>query len=145
MDDVLCNYTAMHQERLNKEPNIKYPQSQYGFFRNLEPKEGGIEGLNYLKSQPIFEIYILTAPSIKNPLCYSEKREWVEEKLGLDMVKRLIITPNKGLNSGHYLIDDHKEGKGQENFEGELIWFGSERFPSWQTVIAYFREKYELE
>lgn len=144
MDDVLCNYTELHRERLKKEPNIKYPQSQYGFFRKLEAKKGGIEGLNYLRSQNIFDIYILTAPSVKNPLCYSEKREWVEEKLGIDMVNRLIITPNKGLNKGDYLIDDHREGKGQDTFEGELIWFGSVNYPSWKEVIGYFREKYEL-
>ena len=102
MDDVLCNYTELYHERLDAEPNIKYPQSQYGFFRKLQPKKGGINGLNFLKSQDIFDVYILTAPSIRNPLCYMEKREWVEEKLGLDMVNRLIITPNKGLNKGDH-------------------------------------------
>lgn len=144
MDDVLCNYTELHREKLKKEPNIKYPQSQYGFFRKLEAKEGAIESLNYLRSQNIFDLYILTAPSVKNPLCYSEKREWVEEKLGIDMVNRLIITPNKGLNKGNYLIDDHRKGKGQENFEGELIWFGSASYPSWEKVIDHFREQYKL-
>lgn len=144
MDDVLCNYTEMHQSRLQVEPNIKYPQSQYGFFQKLAPKEGGIDSLNYLKSKEIFDVYILTAPSVKNPFCYTEKRVWVEEKLGLQMVNRLIITPNKGLNKGDYLIDDHRAGKGQENFEGELIWFGSEDYPGWEDVLRYFKDKYTL-
>ncbi|MDR2556874.1 MAG: hypothetical protein LBC49_04090, partial [Bacteroidales bacterium] len=50
--------------------------------------------------------------------------------------KRLIISHHKNLNRGDYLIDDRtRNGAGE--FEGELIQFGSERFPDWKTVIHY--------
>ena len=46
-----------------------------------------------------------------NPLCYIEKRLWVEAHLGFDVVNRLIISAHKGLNKGHFLIDDNVEGR----------------------------------
>ena len=100
--------------------------------------------MKYLNSVEYFTIYILTAPSIKNPLCYIEKRLWIEDNFGLEMVKKLIISPNKGLNKGDYLIDDNEFGKGQENFEGKLIHFGSEEFINWKQILEYFNEKYNL-
>ena len=144
MDGVLCDYGQAHKEALRINPKIKYPQSQYGFFRKLRPVNGGIESVNFLNKSEIFEIYILTAPSIRNPLCYIEKRLWIEDYFGLEMVKRLIISPNKGLNKGDYLIDDNIIGKGQENFEGELLQFGSEEFRNWNQILEFFKEKYDL-
>lgn len=142
MDDVLCQYTKAHREALLENPKIQYPQSQYGFFRNLEPMKDAIFAVNYLRQQSIFDVYILTAPSVKNPLCYTEKRLWIEDHLGFEMVERLIISPNKGLSMGDYLIDDHKTGRGQENFKGELLQFGTPGFENWQKVLNYFKAKY---
>ncbi len=144
MDDVLCDFTSSHSAALARNPKIKYPQSQYGFFRSLKPIKGGIEAVKYLMSKEIFDVYILTAPSVKNPLCYIEKRLWIEDYFGFDMVYRLIISPNKGLNKGDYLIDDNDRGRGQENFEGKLLQFGSKEYESWNEVIGYFNEAYSL-
>lgn len=144
MDDVLCNYSKARAKALELNPDIAYPQSQYGFFRKLEPLDGALESVAYLKSIAIFDVYILTAPSIYNPLSYSEKREWIENHLGMEMVKRLIISSNKGLNKGDYLIDDHISGRGQENFEGTFIHFGSPDFKDWKEVLYYFNNKYDL-
>lgn len=145
MDDVLCDYSQAHQQALLANPSIQYPQSQYDFYRRLSPIKGAIESVNYLNKQDVFEVYILTAPSVKNPMCYTEKRVWVEEYLGAEMVDKLIISPNKGLNKGDYLVDDNNQGRGQENFEGMLIQFGSTTYPNWQAVIAYFKMAYRLE
>jgi 5'(3')-deoxyribonucleotidase len=50
--------------------------------------------------------------------------------------KRLIISHRKDLNRGDFLVDDRtKNGAGE--FEGELIQFGSERFPNWKAVVPY--------
>ena len=145
MDDVLCEYKKAYYEKMEENPGIKYPQSQYGFFRDLKPLAGGIEAVKKLSSYEDTEIYIVTAPSLKNPLSYSEKREWVEKNLGMNMVERLIISPNKGLNKGDYLIDDNDRGKGQENFEGKLIKFGSNEFPDWISVLEYFEKNKKTE
>jgi len=144
MDDVLCDFKTAHEKAIQQNPQIKFPQSQYGFFRNLEPISKGVETVKFLNSIENFDVYILTAPSIRNPLCYIEKRMWIEDYFDLEMVNKLIISPNKGLNKGDYLIDDNKIGKGQENFEGKLLHFGSENFKNWNQILKYFKEEYDL-
>jgi 5'(3')-deoxyribonucleotidase len=142
MDDVICDYQASYQQKRLSEPEIKYPQSQCDFYRKLAPIPKAIESVNYLNQQALFDVYILTAPSVRNPLCYTEKRLWIEDHLGLDMVNKLIISPNKGLNKGDYLIDDMVSGRGQENFEGKLLQFGSSEYPNWEAIIGYFKQQY---
>jgi len=138
MDDVICDYTKFYQEAKKQRPEIIYPQSIYGFFSNLKPIDGAIETIIALKQSKDYEVYILTAPSIYNPLCYTEKRVWVEKWLGYDFVHRLIISPNKGLLIGDFLIDDHIEGNGQENFQGKIIQFGSKSYPGWDDIKNEF-------
>ena len=50
------------------------------------------------------------------------------------MVERLVISPDKSLLKGDYLIDDILHGKGQDSFEGKLIHFGSNEYPDWSAV-----------
>jgi 5'(3')-deoxyribonucleotidase len=139
MDDVLCDYSGSHKEWSDFSPSVEYPQSIEGFFAHLKPINMAIRAIEMLNDK--FDVYILTAPSVLNPLCYTEKRLWVEKHLGMDMVKKLIITPNKALNKGDYLIDDNTSGRGQNEFEGELIHFGSEEFLSWADVLRYLYSK----
>ena len=142
MDDTLCDFRAAYIKHRQDHPDIAYPQSMPGFFQNLKPLPYAIETFNWLREQAHLDVFILTAPSVKNPLCYSEKRLWVEKHLGLNAVYKLIISPNKGLNKGHYLIDDYTEGKGQENFEGKILQFGSDEFPDWRSVQNFFKLGY---
>jgi 5'-nucleotidase len=134
MDDVLCDYTGAHRSAIDRNPGIKFPQSQYDFFRTLIAIDGAIEALLDLNKSEIYEPYILTAPSCKNPLCYTEKRLWIEDNLGFPFVNRLIICAHKNLLKGDILIDDNLVGRGQERFEGRLIHFGSKAFPDWKSV-----------
>lgn len=134
MDDVLCDYSGEYQKDIAENPAIKFPQSQYGFYNKLPPLEGAIDAVNALISCEQYDPYILTAPSIRNPLCYTEKRIWIESKFGLDFVNKLIICPNKGLLRGQFLIDNNCNGRGQEYFEGKLIHFGRERYPDWNAI-----------
>lgn len=151
MDDTLCKYREawVADNRLG----IQFPQSFKNFFKNLEPHEDAIEAVELLSR--LYNVWILTAPSIYNPMSYMEKRLWVEEHLGFDMCSKLIISPNKGLIVGkepykvdefganeygyvtHILIDDIIEGKGQENFTGELMQFGSIEYPDWKTIMYH--------
>ena len=133
MDDVLCKYTESHKASLISNSQIKYPQSIKGFFEYLKPMENAIESVQFLRQN--FDVYILTAPSTRNPLSYTEKRIWIEKHFDYEFTKRLIICSNKGLLKGDLLIDDHNQGKGQEDFEGKLIHFGTESYPNWKTVI----------
>ena len=56
--------------------------------------------------------------------------------LGEVCYKRLILSHHKNLNAGDYLIDDRKRMV-LLIFKGELILFGSERFPNWESVVRY--------
>ena len=143
MDHVLCDYEegfARHQARF---PELKYPQSEPGLYIGLKPMPGAIETYRWLDVHPDTAVFILTAPSIMNPHCYSEKREWVEQYLGMSAVENLIITPHKHLNRGDYLIDDNSSGKGQDYFSGELILFGSTIYPDWMAIRQQFESKFE--
>ena len=142
MDDVLCHFESDKQRQIEANPDIAFPQSIPGFFENLKPIDGAIESVKKLIQSENFSPYILTAPSILNPHCYTEKRLWVEKYFGMDFVDKLIICSNKGLLKGDVLIDDYIEGRGQENFEGEFIHFGSEEFPNWEIIYQYLNSKF---
>lgn len=141
MDHVLCDYRKGYLKHQKLYPELEYPQSQPGLYINLDPITGAIETYQWLDEHPETAVFILTAPSISNPHCYSEKREWVEKHLGMRAVRNLIISPHKHLNRGNYLIDDMPSGKGQEYFEGQLLLFGSPDFPDWDSVKHYFENK----
>ena len=136
MDGVLCDYESAYKRDKKAYPKTAYPQSRPGFYTGLKPIQGALEAMDTVLGMARLDPYILTAPSLYNPLSYTEKRLWVEEHLGFEWVKRLIICPNKSLLKGDVLIDDHITGRGQENFTGELFHFGSLTFPNWESVMG---------
>ena len=136
MDDVLCDYTTAFNNAIEETPGIAFPQSQYGFYANLAPITGAIESVQKLINSEKFDPYILTAPSTRNPFSYTEKRVWIEKYFGIEFTEKLIISSNKGLLKGDILIDDLISGRGQENFEGKIMQFGSADYPDWKTVNA---------
>lgn len=137
MDDVLAGFKTGIYKHLAEYPYTFTPQSKVGFFENLEPIYGAIDAVNQLRRNNIFDVYILTAPSTRNPHSYTEKRLWVEKHFNSDFTDKLIICSNKALLKGDFLVDDSVRGKGQENFDGELINFGSNVFPDWDSVLDY--------
>ena len=138
MDGVLCDYYAAFERERLRDPAQPYPQSVPGFYRGLGPIDGALEGFAALSARPELDVHILTAPSVYNPLSYTEKRLWVEDHLGFDAVHRLIIAPDKSMLRGDYLIDDQSEGRGQERFAGTLIHFGRGAWPDWCSVLKGF-------
>ena len=135
LDNTACNYSKAHAEQIKREPGIKYPQSQYKFFEDLEPIDGFIDA--YFKLKEHYEVYILTRPSILNKLSYTEKAVWVEKHLGKDEVERLILSCDKTMVVGEYLIDDFKQ-EGILRPRWEQIMFGSKQFPDWKTILRHF-------
>ena len=135
MDGVLCDFEGAITRDNEVYPDIAYPQSLEGFYRGLEPIKGAVQAMGALLKAECIEPYILTAPSVYNPLSYTEKRLWVEDHLDFEWVERLIISPDKSLLIGDILIDDHIKGRGQDRFKGKFIHFGSSSFPNWASVI----------
>lgn len=114
----------------------QFPSHLPGFFETLELVEGAEKAVRFLAAR--FDVYILSTPQWSNPNSWMEKRLWIENYFGDLLHKRLILSHNKGLLKGDYLIDD-RVANGVENFEGEHIHFGSEKFPNWESVLNYFK------
>jgi 5'(3')-deoxyribonucleotidase len=136
MDGTLCDFIGPFK---TSEFKLKYPQSKVGFFLDLDPIEGAIEGVKTLQTK--YDVWILTRPSIKNTNCYTEKAEWIKKYLGEDMLNKMILCPDKSLVKGEFLIDDDYR-HGQPEFEGEHIHFMTdERFLNWTSIVEYLMNK----
>jgi 5'-nucleotidase len=105
-----------------------------GIYNLMLPKEGAIDAFKKLSQR--FDTYILSTAPWENESAWSDKLLWVKKYLGDIAKKRLILSHNKQLNKGHFLVDDRLKN-GAEFFEGELILFGSESFPDWNYVLKY--------
>jgi 5'-nucleotidase len=140
LDDTIFKYREHFYNMREKNPKQPYPQSVVHFFYDLPPIENAVKVIKWMFTIKNFEIYFLTAPSVENPLCYTEKRLSLDKHLGKEIGSRMIISINKGLNIGDYLIDDCTEGKGQDKFKGEIIQFGTKKFPNWNIVKSYFEK-----
>jgi 5'(3')-deoxyribonucleotidase len=136
MDGVLVDYesgvSAQSEDTLKqykgKEDEIPH------LFANMIPKEYAIE--SFIKLSKVYNTYILSTAPWKNTSAWSDKAAWVKKYLGEYAHKRLIITHRKDLNIGDFLIDDRtRNGAGE--FRGELILFGSDKFPDWKSVCEY--------
>ncbi len=115
--------------------------SEQGFFLNLPPTLGSYEAVQWLIRH--FDTFLLSTSMWENPFCGMEKRLWVDKHLPQYFHKRLITSHFKNLNIGDYLIDDRtKNGAGE--FLGELILFGSPKFPDWPIIIEYLAKKIKV-
>lgn len=129
MDGVVANYydhAALY--------NTKNP----GYFLSLPLMDGAVEAITELSKY--FNVYFLSTAPWSNPFAWMEKREWLEQHFGELAFKRLILSHNKGLNRGDYLIDD-RTANGVEGFKGEHIHFGTEKFPGWGEVVRYLVQR----
>lgn len=137
MDDTLCDFAGQAQIDIMLNPSIRYPQATYGFFTKLKPLPDAIESMHELVAMG-HDVWILTRPSVLNPMCYTEKRVWVENHLGLDFCHRLILCPDKARvgSEGDILIDDMV----WDYFKGEQIIFGSPEFKNWKSIMEYIKE-----
>lgn len=120
-DDIRAEY----EDRLDEVP---------GIFALMQPKQGAIEA--FVQLSEVFDTYILSTAPWENPSAWSDKLLWVKKFLGKNAYKRLILSHHKNLNAGDYLIDDRLKN-GADRFTGEHIHFESEKFPDWDSVVAY--------
>ena len=140
MDNVLVDF----QSGLDKVD--EYTKKEYqgheddipGIFAKMDPVPYAIDGFIFLADH--FETYVLTTAPWKNPTALQDKREWIENYLGVKGYKRLIITHHKNLNKGDYIIDD-RLARGVDQFDGEHIHFLTKQFPDWESVLIYLSNK----
>jgi 5'(3')-deoxyribonucleotidase len=140
MDNVLVDFES-GIARLDEATRTAYSgrlDEVPGIFSLMDPMPGAIAAVHQLAKD--FDVYILSTAPWKNPSAWADKVTWVTEYLDDVLHKRLILSHHKDFLKGDYLIDDRPK-HGADNFEGEWIQFGSERFPDWKTVIEYLEER----
>ena len=136
MDNVLVNLQS-GLDQLTEETLQKYEgqlDNVPGLFASMHPLDGAIEA--YMTLSNSYDSYILSTAPWGNISAWSDKAAWVQTHLGEAAKKRLILSHNKHLNMGDYLIDD-RTANGAGKFTGEHIHFGTEKFPNWNSVLQY--------
>ena len=136
MDNVLVDFEsglALVSEEVKQEYEGRLDEIP-GLFGLMKPMPGAIEAMHELQKH--FDLFILSTAPWKNPSAWSDKVSWVTKYLDDVFHKRMVITHRKDLCQGDYLIDDRGKN-GTSEFSGEWIEFGSEKFPDWNSVLAY--------
>jgi len=135
MDGVLVDYesgfdgTPDELHGYDNTPNV---------FSKMLPLPDALEAFRTLAEK--FDVYVLSTAPWSNPSAWTDKANWIKKYLDDVAHKRLILTHNKALCIGDYLIDD-RTANGAGEFTGEHIHFGTDRFPDWDAVLAYLQEE----
>jgi 5'(3')-deoxyribonucleotidase len=113
-----------------------------GIFGTMTPLPGAIEA--FVELATLFDAYILSTAPWLNPSAWSDKLLWVQKYFGVEKGtpahKRLILSHNKNLNHGDFIVDDRIHN-GVKDFTGEHIHFGQGDFPTWVEVLDYLRTR----
>ena len=109
-----------------------------GIFSLMDPMVGAIDAVKFLSQH--FDIYFLSTAPWENPSAWSDKLLWIKKHFPEIGHKRLILSHNKHLNMGDYLIDDRLKN-GADRFTGEHIHFGQKGFLNWAEVVGYLCQK----
>jgi 5'(3')-deoxyribonucleotidase len=104
----------------------------------MDPMPEAIESYNSLTKY--FDTYILSTAPWHNPSAWPNKLLLVQKYMGEAAYKRLILSDNKNLNDGDYLMGDRTKN-GADRFAGEHIHFGTAHFPDWHFVVSYPNNK----
>jgi 5'-nucleotidase len=134
MDDVLAEFEKNFLERwLSRHPDLPYiPREQRnlfklerqypadhrdavraiirepGFFLSLDPIPGGLEAVRQMIGLG-HDVFFCTAPITDCPTCPMEKFQWIDRHLGADFVRRVVLTSDKTLVRGDFLVDDNPQ------------------------------------
>lgn len=111
------------------QPLVEEIQVSKSFYSDLLPIEGSIEALNQIVNSGN-SVFICTSPKSNNPYCFQEKYEWIVRYFGKKWEKQIIISKDKTVIWGDYLIDDKPVVTGVMK-------------PSWEHII--FSQPYNLQ
>lgn len=142
MDGTLVDFAGYFKTlELAGEPVPNPADSHPLVFAEAEPMPLALEAVAALHEH--FDLYILTTSPWDNPSAPSQKLAWIKKHFGdtpgTPFYKKVIISHNKHLNYGDYLIDDRAHPK----FTGTQILFGKTDHPiisgcsDWQEVVDF--------
>jgi 5'-nucleotidase len=140
LDNVLVDFQS-GIERISEADAAKHADALDevpGIFGLMDPLPGAVAAYSELAER--FDSYVLSTAPWENSTAWSDKLLWVQQHLGESAYKRLILTHHKNLISGDFLVDD-RPNNGADQFEGELILFGTDPFPDWPSVLEYLRAR----
>lgn len=131
----------------NLKTKVKSIYHAEGFFSSLDPMPGAVKALREMERLGI-DFRICTSPLHHYQNCLVEKYDWIERHFGFEVTKRMILTQDKTLIRGQYLIDDKPEIQGTYQPEWEHILFdapynrdilGRKRidWSSWERVLGF--------
>jgi len=136
MDNVLVNFQSGIDALTDEEKEAFKDDLDDvpGIFSKMKPVDGAIEA--YRELSQYFDVYILSTAPWNNPSAWTDKLLWVQKYLGDLAYKKLILSHNKNLNAGDFLIDD-RTANGAGEFKGEHIHFLSDTYKNWDDVLDY--------
>lgn len=137
MDNTLVNFdSGIHQlSDYQKEKYSGRLDEVPGIFSIMNPITDMVELFNTMSEDERFDCYVLSTSPWENPTAASDKIEWIKNYLP-KAYKRVILSHNKHLNVGDYLIDD-RTANGAGEFGGELIQYGTDEFPNAESIKNY--------
>ena len=133
-------YIDMDGVLVDLQSNLDKQGWHQNVFKDPPPIDGAVEAFNELCFDEDYDVYILSTAPWNIPNSWTQKRLWVVKYLGGKAHKRLILSNNKSLLRGDILIDD-RTANGAGDFQGELIQFGTEKYPNWTEVLKYLQIK----
>lgn len=122
MDDVIADFYGAAKCKYTEEV-LEARMWQSSFFLNLRVIPGSQYAIRELENRG-YDVWILSQPLAGHPECYYDKALWIQKHFP-QLYKKLILTQDKGMIIGDYLIDDNKV-KWKEKFEkngGKFIHF----------------------
>jgi 5'-nucleotidase len=135
MDGVIADFPKKWKGMYGKELDLYHiPPTPSGFYSDLEVIPGSFNAIKVLSEY--FDVYFLSTAEWNNISSWSDKRIWIDKNFGKYAYKKLILSHNKSLNIGKYLIDDRAIEQNLQ-FTGEFVHFGSDKFPNWNSVVTY--------
>jgi 5'-nucleotidase len=112
-----------HGRTADEKRIIKEIMTAPGFYRNIKPIPGAKQALKAaLKAG--HDVRIVSSPYISNPTCASDKIDWIVRHYGSRWASRLVLTNDKTVVRGDFLIDDKPEITGAMEPTWEHVVFG---------------------
>ena len=81
------------------------------------------------------DLFIASTPPWNNKAAWGQKGAWIEEHFPA-LKRKVFLTHRKDLLIGDILIDDTTY-RGQKDFQGEFIHFGTSGSQDWEEVISH--------
>ena len=166
MDEVIADvlpkfldlFEEMYDERLTREQywgkkiysikgsrEIRNALFEKGFFRDLKPIPGSIEGVKTLMEN--YNVYITTA-AMEFRTSFEDKYDWLAEYFPFIHWKNIVFLGDKSLIGTDYMVDDNAFNL--ETFRGKGILFTAyhnvhetrfTRAENWEDLLAFFEKE----